>query len=93
MSSEFVFSLDAKIRDPETLFRAAMRKAQDKGRLSHDEALKIFKPDGDRINLHACLIEMLDPGDLPGCEILNSDASHVSNEGLEYSIARSATLG
>jgi len=87
MSIAYQFSLDAKIKNVEALFRAAMDKVQGNG-LSKIEALALFKPDGQTIYAQACLIEMLDPGEIPGCEVQNSDAAHVSNEGLEYSIAR-----
>jgi hypothetical protein len=88
MSFAFQFSLDAQVCNPEALFQAAMQKAQRIGRLSHDEAQSVFKPDGKNISVQACLIEMLDPGVIPGCEIQNSDASHVSSDGLDYSFLR-----
>lgn len=80
MSIAYQFSLDANVTNPDALFQAAMTKAQQKGGLSYDEALKLFKPGGKLISTEACLVEMLDPGEIPGCQIQNSGADHVADD-------------
>jgi len=71
---EFEFSLQARVVDAQTLFSSAMARAQRAG-LTELDALKLLKPDGREIDVNACLVEMLDPAILPGCEIENSVAT------------------
>lgn len=62
------FILDLKVFDPAHLREAAL-KHEDR---SADETL--LNEDGS-VDIHACLIMLLDPGSIPGCTVYQSDAT------------------
>ena len=72
MSDEVGFSMDVKVVDRDVFFNAAFASALEDG-LSEEGALEILRPNGE-IDVGACLIQLCDPGTLPGCEIHGSDA-------------------
>lgn len=62
---ECTFTMDLKVFDPETLRQAALK---------HEDAQpdqNFLDSNGD-VDIDACLITLLDPSTLPGCEIHES---------------------
>jgi hypothetical protein len=69
--SHHTFTLELRVHDAQELFSAARKHAIEVEGLvpeAVDEELK----DGDEINVHACLVTLLDPGLMPGCDINDS---------------------
>ena len=71
MRADYLFHLDLGVHCPETLYQAALRQAVDVDGLDEADAKAALCPDGV-LDIHACLIELLDPGSLPGCSIYSS---------------------
>jgi hypothetical protein len=72
---QFEFTLNLNVHSPTTLYEQALKVAlaEHPSRL---EANKRLRPYGV-INLEACLVELLDPGSLVGCEINESSCERV----------------
>lgn len=64
-------TIDTIVHDAERLFQAAYERAleNDNGSAQAIDFLK--HPDGS-INVNSCLLMLLDPGHLPGCDIAHS---------------------
>jgi hypothetical protein len=67
--ANYEFSLYLNVYDPAQLFKAALASAIEDGM----DASVLVGADDD-IDIRACLIQLLDPGSLPGCDIYNSTA-------------------
>jgi hypothetical protein len=66
---EASFEIYLRIHTPEDLVKAAQTRAIAEG-VDETDALEQYNDD----NLNACLIMLLDPSTLPGCNILESTA-------------------
>lgn len=66
------FSIHLRIFDVPTLVNTAQERARSEG-VDEDDVLEIY----NEANLDNCLIMLLDPSTLPGCEILESNAEVV----------------
>lgn len=64
------FLMDVRLVDAETLASAAIARAVEDG-LSPQEAVALVTPEG-KLDMGAALVMLLDPGSLPGVEILES---------------------
>lgn len=62
------FILDLKVFDAEQLHAAALQHPD----WDEDETLRL---DDGSVDIHACLIMLLDPGSIPGCTVYLSDAT------------------
>jgi len=74
--SRFTFTLDGEIVDPAQLFRAARdhyRKDNAPREVTEQELDDLFGT-GSEPDLTACLIQLLDPGNVLGCDIDGSSA-------------------
>jgi hypothetical protein len=69
MSQDWDFTLSLTVEQPEELLRAAMAHPHAEGML-RDE----FLNDDGTIDIESCLVMLLDPGHLPGCDIIDSSA-------------------
>lgn len=68
------FTLDANVFDPRQLHRAAAesyRRDNFPGQVTADDVRDLFGPEDDP-RLSACILQLLDPGSLPGCSIYQS---------------------
>ena len=68
MKTSYDFLLWTRVCDPDTLRRTA---------LAHEDAHseQIFRNDDGTVDVESCLVMMLDPGHLQGCDIQHSAAS------------------
>lgn len=66
-------TIDVRVFDAAQLWTRAMDHAVTKDKMSAVEARELLEPDGV-IDVGACLIMLLDPGHLTGCEILQSSS-------------------
>jgi hypothetical protein len=72
MSKNYRVHLDLEVYDERALFNTALKHARSTGS-SHTEAMELLMPDGQTIDVSACLIMLLDPGESPsGLTILES---------------------
>lgn len=69
--SEHQVQIDVRVHSLDTLYRAARERAKEEN-LSPELADEVLLSDG-KPNPEACLIMMLDPGTLEGCEIHETD--------------------
>jgi hypothetical protein len=69
MNQSYEFSLWLRVLDPEKLLAAALAHPDAAGDTRDD-----YLDEGGEIDTNACLVMLLDPGTLPGCEILDSGA-------------------
>lgn len=69
MNKQYTLTMDIEVHDVPTLYAAAMRHAVHTDGLTQAEAEELLKPDGKTIDVPACLIMMIDPGSMLGCEI------------------------
>lgn len=67
----FTFEIDVEIHDPHALFEAAKLHAKVHDGMTLEESEAHHRPDGE-IDIGACLVTLLDPSTLPGCDILGS---------------------
>lgn len=74
MHGIYTFTMDVCVFGIDALFNAALRHAIDVDNLTASQACELLKPDGD-IDVEACLVMLLDPGSLPGCQIIESEAA------------------
>lgn len=70
---EYTFTMTIKVQDPQKLYEAALRHAQDVDGLDYTGAIDVLLTDG-KIDVGACITTLLDPGAIKGCEILGSEA-------------------
>jgi hypothetical protein len=68
------FSIDLEVKDEQQLYRAACRRAYSENRDTEEQAREYLMRDGE-IDVSACLMMLLDPGSLEGCEIEQSYVS------------------
>lgn len=66
------FDIDIRVHDPDALFTKALASAALDG-IDLNDALFQLSPHGV-IDVLACLVQILDPGHLVGCDILGSTA-------------------
>jgi hypothetical protein len=71
----YTVTLIIDVHDPAELFDAALIHAMQDG-LEQDYATGFLRPEGE-FNVGACLQMLLDPGKLPGCDILGSESDKV----------------
>jgi hypothetical protein len=69
MARYYCFELNFRVFSAETLAQAAAERARDEG-LSEEEWAAMRTRDGE---VDSDLTMLLDPGSLPGCEILDSN--------------------
>lgn len=69
----YEFSMYLDVHDPESLLKAARERADEEGYGNEELEQDLHNEDGS-IDISACLTILLDPGSLPGCDILNSVA-------------------
>jgi hypothetical protein len=75
---EFTFTLSGRIWDVEKLYQAAVASflAENDGDNEPDDYLKDLNGE---ININACLVQILDPARIEGCDIHDSSAVHGDN--------------
>ena len=73
MSTEYSFSMDLRVVDPEALHAAALEHLTDVDGLDKKAALDIIGP-AEAPKIGDCLVAILDPGHLVGCSIHGSSA-------------------
>lgn len=71
MSETYRFSIEVVVHDPDTLARMARARAIEEG-------LDGYQWDEDRSGPADDLIMLLDPGSVPGCDVLESYAEQLS---------------
>lgn len=67
----YEFSVYLDVHSPESLRAAAVERAVEDG--YDDPEAAVLDVDG-KLDISACLIILLDPGSLPGCDIIDSVA-------------------
>jgi hypothetical protein len=83
MKRYYTVTVELTVHDPAQLYLAAHAHSVKHDRQTPEEAAQMLKPsgpDGD-VDIGACLITLIDPGSLPGCDIENSGAEHVLTDG------------
>lgn len=65
------FTLELRVDDVQRLYTAALRSALSDG-LSENEATEFLKDEDGTVSVHSCLVQLIDPGHLPGCSISDS---------------------
>lgn len=78
MGKRYEFRMMVEIDDEQQLFEAALEHAK-KESMDEETARVMLCPNG-RIDIEACLIQILDPSTLPGASIDFSDAESKSSE-------------
>jgi hypothetical protein len=76
--SEWQFTLDLRIDDPEQLLTAALDHSD--GPDSRDDLLN----DDGTVDIGKCLVILLDPGTLPGGEIFGSSQEEVELHTVDF---------
>lgn len=68
------FHMDVRVHDAKALYQAALQHLTKVDGLTGAEARDLLAGDepADRIDINACLVALLDPGSLPGCDIQES---------------------
>ena len=66
--TEFTFTMNLRVHDAQQLHRAAYKHATEVDGLDDDETLELIGTEGEP-NIEACLVMILDPGNMPGCDI------------------------
>lgn len=64
------FSLYVRVQDGDKLFQAALARAIEDG-MTEEDAREVLAPEQD-IDMARCVQWLLDPGSMPGVEILDS---------------------
>jgi hypothetical protein len=65
------FHMDLRVQDEGELFAAARKHAIEMDKLPPEQADELLRPQGE-VDRQACLVMLLDPGSLPGCNIESS---------------------
>jgi hypothetical protein len=68
----YITTIELDVTDKRVLYEAAFSHATQNG-LTREQALQLFR-EYDEMDIGACLVQLLDPGSLPGCEIEHSEA-------------------
>ena len=65
------FTLELRVDDVQRLYDAARASALSDG-LSPTAAAEFLQDDDGSVSVHSCLVQLIDPGYLPGCSISGS---------------------
>jgi hypothetical protein len=74
-STRYRFILDVEVHTPGLLFANAIKHAEQSG-LTHRQAARLLGSQS-KVDIEACLVQLLDPSVLPGCEIDESDCERL----------------
>ena len=66
--TEFTFTMNVRVHNAQQLHKAAYTHATKFGGLDDDETLELIGTE-KKPNIEACLVMILDPGHMPGCDI------------------------
>ena len=67
----YVLTMEVSVHDRDNLFEAAMKHAVEYDGLDPSEAKALLMPDGE-ISPGDCLLMLIDPGQLIGCDIIET---------------------
>lgn len=65
---EFTFTMNVRVHDAPSLHRAAYKHATEIDGFDDDETLELIGTE-EEPNVEGCLVMILDPGHMPGCDI------------------------
>lgn len=79
MSRQFDFSISLEVNDDLALLHAARNHPDAEGMATEE-----FYDDAGDIDIKVCLVMLLDPSILPGCEIQDSGAEEIEVHDVDF---------
>lgn len=77
------FCLEGEVTDADDLMRAAITRTMEESQCGEDEARDFLHDEGEP-NYARCLVMLLDPGSMPGFQILESSAEETGSPYPEH---------